>query len=263
MKVVAIKSAIFNDPLAFQQILLKDEKRHGSEKGNPEASIPDVIPLEQHKISHMPELQSNSVSVLSPEALSPVMSELLVPNSLLIETCIIDLGRVEINEMKDCYITVTNRCDLEREFEVVLLATGCASMRVNSSGLLAPLETKRVDLSLTPLAKGQNFICCNVLDTASQVTTTINFAFYGILKSYVDFRPSNELDLGYCYVDSSKKYAAVKNMDVINVTNDDIFVSAVSNLSQQCFLFMYQSSNSAMRVSNHQLTKFFCNPKRS
>jgi hypothetical protein len=76
-----------------------------------------------------------------------------------------------------------------------------------------------------------------VIETTSMKSLTVTFAFRGILKSYVTLVDSNQLDFGFCYIETSKKYAAVRQLRFQNISNEELYISAVSNLSQQCLIF--------------------------
>lgn len=182
---------------------------------------------------------NGSSSILVPYGSENLLTSTSPTFSLVIETSNIDLGRVEINELKECYMTITNRASEECEYSILPRISDAGLIRLDTSWLLSSNETRRVDMSLMPFLKGQHCISCDVIDSKTGYSVVVAFAFYGILKAYLDFGLQNELDFGYCYVDSKKKYAAIRPLKFENISSDEIFVSAISNLSQQCFLFWY------------------------
>lgn len=63
------------------------------------------------------------------------------------ELALIDLGRIEINESKDCYFTLNNALDSDVSFYVEAVPV---VQNLQSFGQLKSKETRRIDLSIKP-----------------------------------------------------------------------------------------------------------------
>ncbi|RKO93087.1 hypothetical protein BDK51DRAFT_24729, partial [Blyttiomyces helicus] len=180
----------------------------------------------------------------SPAAASPA-TPVRPPQHLAVEMPHIDLGRLEIHERKECYFTLTNRGDVPLPYEIVLPSESQPAVGFpDPAGVLSIRETRRVDLSITPATTGRTTVTFAVCNLLTSLTVPVVFSFYTIAATYLRFpslpdpnAASPELDLGNCYVDPAKKYARVVRLDAENVSDNDLVISVVSNLSQQCFIF--------------------------
>ena len=157
--------------------------------------------------------------------------------SLLVELAVIELGRVEISESKECYFTLQNLSD--QDVECDLINTPGSIFRESKRVALKPKETKRVYTSFTPTTTGRDSCIIYARDPISKSELTITFKWYAVLHSYILFESlSHELNFGYCYVDESKnKYAKVERIRLENVSSHDLYISVISNLILQCFFF--------------------------
>jgi hypothetical protein len=107
MKYVTIKSAVYNDPIMFQQ---KNSKN--GFLGFSGVNEPQTSKTTRSSIGIVPDL-----SMISPDYNMTKKD----PYAMLlsVEACNIDLGRIELNELKECYLTLINRSeDLECEYEI-------------------------------------------------------------------------------------------------------------------------------------------------
>ncbi|KAI9329352.1 hypothetical protein BDR26DRAFT_729799 [Obelidium mucronatum] len=156
-----------------------------------------------------------------------------------LELCLIDIGRLEVNEKRECYFTMFNQTDRNLSFEIVPGPTSSLMVFKEPIGSLAPRESRRVYLHITPavLGRQKHEFKVQCLETIETVT----FTFYAILNSYLQFPSLNtahsQLEFGPCYVNPTRKFAKVHPLDVVNASENEIAVSATSNLTQQCFIF--------------------------
>ncbi|ORY49611.1 hypothetical protein BCR33DRAFT_713934 [Rhizoclosmatium globosum] len=181
-----------------------------------------------------------SETVLANESRQTVLSPIDTMKPLFtLELTVIDIGRLEINEKRDCYFTMFNQTDSKLQFEIIPGATNSLVVFKEPIGSLEPRESRRIYLQITPVELGRQQHSFKVasLDTVENVT----FTFYGILNAYLQFpcltTPTSQLELGPCYVNSTKKFAKVQPFDVVNISDCEISISASSNLSQQCIIF--------------------------
>ncbi|KAI8903992.1 hypothetical protein EDD86DRAFT_90161 [Gorgonomyces haynaldii] len=163
--------------------------------------------------------------------------------SLTVEVSMVDLGRLEIGESKDCYLTLINKSSEEKSFVIQASKSNAYETQFQSNGIVKPNESLKFDLLLKPLMKGLQ--TCTLTVTESMKTNQVRFVFYGVHGQYFGFYKSmdlkeklSDLDLGYCYVEPAKTFAMIRPIVIQNVTNDVIYCSAVSNLTQQCFIFV-------------------------
>lgn len=215
-----------------------------------ESKNSDSIKVIQGMITIYPEICSAAGSVNSDKhdgsgLVSPRFGSFgldsVVPESavvflpVVVETANIDLGRQEVGEIKECYAVIKNRNNYAITYGIIAGKNGYITIG-NNAGNLNPNETRKVDLSLKVHAYGQQVISFCILSDDGQYKTAVNFAIYGIASKYLNFDVS-ELYFGTCYFEEGKRFAGLKSFNVENVTNDTVFVTAVSNLSQQCYIF--------------------------
>ncbi|KND01233.1 uncharacterized protein SPPG_04324 [Spizellomyces punctatus DAOM BR117] len=164
--------------------------------------------------------------------------------TLIVEVPQIELGNIKIMERKDCYFTMTNRSPAALPFTIIP-PEGPSILNFNYvHGTLSQKETRRVELWITPTIVGRQSQTFSIMNQITGQPATVTFLFYAIAPVYLRFpslpdplATSAELDLGYCYLDGQKKYARIVPYEVENVSDEDLYISAVSNLAQQCFIF--------------------------
>ncbi|KAJ3076202.1 hypothetical protein HDU98_005086 [Podochytrium sp. JEL0797] len=190
------------------------------------------------------QLKNDSETVLGGGSAALMASPMDVAKPVFsLELSLIDIGRLEINEKRDCYFTMFNQTDEKIEFEVIPGVTSSSMLFKEPVGCLEPRESRRIYLQITAASLGRQIHEFKVasLDTVESVA----FSFYGMLSSYLQFpylvTPSSQLDFGPCYVNASRKFAKVLPFDIVNVSSNEIAISATSNLTQQCFIFAEQS----------------------
>ncbi|KAI8917062.1 hypothetical protein DFJ77DRAFT_331406 [Powellomyces hirtus] len=175
--------------------------------------------------------------------------ELLPPvepaRTLTVEVPSIELGNIKVNERKDCYFTVANRTAISLPYVIVLPPeAGCSLSVSDTSGTLSAQEVRRIDLQFTPSVLGRQTLVIAIQSGEGGPEVKVDISFYVISRAYLSFpslpdplASAAELDFGYCYLDTKRKYARVIPYEMENISEDGIFVSAVSNLVQQCFIF--------------------------
>ncbi|KAI9139015.1 hypothetical protein BKA69DRAFT_705580 [Paraphysoderma sedebokerense] len=169
--------------------------------------------------------------------------------ALHVDTPISDLGKIEVTQRTGYNFVISNRSDKAVEFEIVD-CEGDGSTKGqpififdNRKGSLSPRETRRVDFSVLPKFSGRQTHKFTIrrVQTEHDEFIPITISFYALHHEYLRFPrlmdSSTELDLGFCYVDPSKKYAKVVPLAVENVTEEDLFVTASSNLALQVYIF--------------------------
>ncbi|KAJ3219397.1 hypothetical protein HK099_004728, partial [Clydaea vesicula] len=172
--------------------------------------------------------------VVNPTSPNPELS--ISEQYLNVELSIIELGRLELNERKDCYFTLTNNSEKDVNFIVLdsLQNRETEFFEFSQSSTLKPKECKKYYGWFKPTLKGRNSATICIRSGISE-DLLITFKWYGVLKSYLSFEP--QLDLGFCYVNPSVKFAKVLPFDVTNIADCEIYVTAVSNLALQCIIF--------------------------
>ncbi|KAJ3364071.1 hypothetical protein HDU91_002756, partial [Kappamyces sp. JEL0680] len=213
--------------------------------------------------SYLQQLQDRNEIVSPKEVLASPVLPLAVPAKpadvsidkldLSVELALIDLGRLELGESKDCYFILMNSG--KSEMRVAIETPESSSYSVVASkeftGIVPPDSTYRVDLQIIPRVIGRTVLLVSVLDAARTFCLPVRFHYYTALPSYLGFsevssgnavlhpieNKSYELDLQYCYLEPLKKYAKVVSLPLENITNQNIYFTATSNLSQQCLIF--------------------------
>ena len=197
--------------------------------------------------------------VAEPESISEVA------NALTVEVASIDLGKLEINDEKDCYFTLSNNSDKPLKYTIsqgnskLFLSDEVKDKKLTSndsttdsvfelesiSGEINGKETKRIDLTLTPFKHGRNEATIFVKeDNDKSEKIKITFQFYCRNESYLSFPDLDEnalFNMKNCFVDYTKKYSKVTPFHVKNIYEKDLYLNCTSNLSQQCLIFTNES----------------------
>ena len=219
-----------------------------------------VSPVQQVTGHAFEQYSSNSSSVVN--ALSKVLFrhdsqptindavqdkhvEQVVAPMIVAESDVIDLGRLEIGVRKDCYYTLLNRSDRIIPFKVIPENDSVNILRFNAlEGHLNPDETTKYELWFSPDKKGFQVLPLKIQTRNGIDLCSVAFIFYGVASSYLKvIRPesqlvlSSEIDFGFCYVDVAKRFSKVMKLELENASDDNLLISAASNLTQQCFIF--------------------------
>jgi hypothetical protein len=198
----------------------------------------DISP-EDYEISRTPSPRISIVTSRGPSDFKIVESPSILISSIFVELSSIELGRIEIRDSKECYFTLQNLSDKELECEVINRPVVSAIFRKFENRItLKPRETRTIYTTFTPTSLGRNSGIIFIRESASKIESTIAFKWYAVLHSYIRFDSiDQEIDFGYCYVNSSKRFAKVRPIRLENTSNHDLFLSVVSNLTLQCFIF--------------------------
>lgn len=161
----------------------------------------------------------------------------------------IELGRIIIGDKKDCYFELVNNYDFDFEFTVVCVGKNYdPTFTFDPTGVVKNHETLRVYLSFKPESFGR-FVRTFAINFENY-RLEVNFKWYAISHTYLEF-PDLELvqntpiiNIGYCFVDLKKRFSKVTPLTVKNISSKDLYISAVSNLTLQCFIFLSESLES-------------------
>ncbi|KAI9092651.1 hypothetical protein DFS34DRAFT_583878, partial [Phlyctochytrium arcticum] len=175
-----------------------------------------------------------------------------LPTLLSIDQPIIDIGNIKVNERKDCYFTLVNRNATALSYTVIPNPDD-SDLQFSQGALVGTLdakETRRVDFAIQPTTSGRSKRVIQIQNHSTQQDDLmVTFNFYALSPNYLAFPAlpdplagSGELDLGVCYLDANKKYARIVPYQVQNVSSEDLYLAAVSNLTQQCYIFADQAS---------------------
>ncbi|ORY06684.1 hypothetical protein LY90DRAFT_678342 [Neocallimastix californiae] len=209
--------------------------------------------IENNNVSSNSQVFGNIVA--EPESLEEIV------NNLIVEVTSIDLGKIEINDEKDCYFTLTNNSDKTIKYNIsqgncdLLLSESVKDKElINSdsnkeaifeidsvSGEIKGNESIRIDLTLISFKHGRNESTIYVKeDNEKSQKIEITFQYYSRNESYLVFPDLDEnalFDMKNCFVDYTKKYSKVTPFHVKNIYEKDLYVNCTSNLSQQCLIF--------------------------
>ncbi|TPX41332.1 hypothetical protein SeLEV6574_g06148 [Synchytrium endobioticum] len=190
---------------------------------------PSLLRLEPSSRSSDISTPSTSLSLVPPSAVTSTIK-------WAVETRIVDLGRFEEGIRRDCYFVLVNHSSGNIEYNV-----GTVSPQIAvpvCGGSVAPLTSKRVELSITSCTRGRQTWSLTV--TVDNLTELVVYHGYVTANHYLRFPTVNDntWDLGDCFVDPAKKYAKVLQLPVENVTAEDVYVTGSSNLAQQCLMFL-------------------------
>ncbi|KAH6570662.1 hypothetical protein BASA62_004240 [Batrachochytrium salamandrivorans] len=232
-------------------LLNNDKGAHSPPSDNYEASRMDVSFLLGQERGSL-DCSAKSTTLEGPASESSVMEPSFIqapshPFTLSVEVPLVDLGKLEIGERKDAYATITNGGDVETRFSFSGGPEGLSDLLFPLGiHILQPMETRRFDLTILPTQRGLQTCTARLVGIVPEDTLDVIFVYYGIRATYLHFPTLThskntlsavELDFGNCYVDPSRKYATIRALEVENLEDHDIFVSASSNLTQQCFIF--------------------------
>jgi hypothetical protein len=183
----------------------------------------------------IPNLESTPQEWLSPAA-TPEAGKTVenAESSFMVEKDNIDLGNLELSRERIAYFNLTNPSERSIDFQVVSNSL-CIVKIIEKKGALEPGDTKKIEVVIMPTKRGQQFCSCEVLDTKSQYRITVNYAYLGVYPVYIQYEKS--VNFGDCYFDQSKSYATIRPYFIQNQTLENIYISAISNLAQQCFIF--------------------------
>lgn len=210
------------------------------------ASSPPFPPDDRRQSTAASGPRSNSIPTRDSSQEAPKVDVPAVEPAptLIIEVPHIELGNIKINERKDCYFTATNRSQAALPFTIMPPEVPSILHFHDLSGVLSIRETRRVDFWMVPTSLGRQSRSIYIRNNVTNQIAVVVFSFYVIASTYLRFpslpdplAASAELDFGFCYLDAKKKFSRVLPYDIENVSDEDLYISAVSNLAQQCFIF--------------------------
>lgn len=117
-------------------------------------------------------------------------------------------------------------------------------------------ERNKIEFSFVPRAHGWHQIILTIdFPQTNYPQMNIAYIFYAVYPSYITFptlsvRNSNLLDIGYCYVDSKLGSTRATKLPIENCTELDIYISAKSNLSQQCLIKLDENTSEQLNLVN-------------
>ncbi|KAI8577331.1 hypothetical protein K450DRAFT_252656 [Umbelopsis ramanniana AG] len=178
-----------------------------------------------------PSLQADHVIDREPE---------MEPLSL--ERAFLDCGRLELDQPTTFYLNVANRSQKGLYFEVIIDPAEYDFFNnfEDVKQLLKPEEQRKVIFPIVPKTIGlqQHHILLRNVATGSVFPFTVQCMVHrGQYLRFPSLGGDGELDLGYSYVDPGCKYSQVTPLLVENITDDDLYISCQSNLSQQVVIF--------------------------
>ncbi|KAJ3261021.1 hypothetical protein HK103_006976 [Boothiomyces macroporosus] len=246
VKRVLVKSTVCYDQQAYLRVL--QEEQDVSRKSETDNGFQFDTPV----ISSMPSTTTSQNLPQSP--IKNFIPEVATPK-FTVEMQLVDLGKLEIGEKKHCYFVLINQSDRDLRFILDIPRDLAATLYAKKqAGILKANETRKIELTLIPRSLGRLKATIHVQDSRKSQKISITYIYYATLSSYLrlnfnsherinhfglaDVKQGNyELDFGYCYIDYQKRFAKVVPIEVENITDNPIVLSAISNLSQQCYIF--------------------------
>ncbi|PKC72861.1 hypothetical protein RhiirA1_411279 [Rhizophagus irregularis] len=186
-----------------------------------------------------------SIKELSPHVDSVEHVETLCETDhLILEPTILDIGRLEVNQNHNYYFKLLNRSNRPLNYEIVVSEEEEGFFQISQKyGTLSPQETRRIDFSVVATVVGRQSHKLLVRNSSTKVECIFTLHGYVHYSQYLRF-PSlgddgqSELNLGYCYVDPGRKFSQVAPLTVENISDDDVYITAQSNLSLQVSVFL-------------------------
>ncbi|KAF9971794.1 hypothetical protein BGZ73_005157 [Actinomortierella ambigua] len=178
---------------------------------------------------------------LAPEAPSSPVPELQPPvEHLSVPPETFDCGRLEVGHTGTYYFKLTNSSDQPQPYKCAIIPDGVSIEESQVEGVLDPQETRRIVFGFTTNATGRLTRQIVVLNPITGNKHQFEFVCLSHRSQYLAFpslEDSQELDLGYCYVDTGRKYSQVTPLLVENITDEDVYIACASNLAQQVGIF--------------------------
>ncbi|OZJ05554.1 hypothetical protein BZG36_01690 [Bifiguratus adelaidae] len=185
----------------------------------------------------------------------PTISPSLPKALIFIETPDLDVGRLEFNVTSSFYLKLCSSSELELSYKLLADEKDEGFFQFEEPhGTLAPHEHRKVFFKITPVKLGRqsHSLTLEVRDPVIRLPYSIRCVAHR--PKYLQF-PSlgddanDQLDLGFCYVDSGSKYSQVTPLLVQNVTDDDIYISCQSNLTHQVCVFLDEAGERGQVVN--------------
>ncbi|KAF9435384.1 hypothetical protein BGZ76_006407 [Entomortierella beljakovae] len=228
-------------------IAKKKETKVKSKSNVPDArDQKDISP--KKKVAFDPITTNNTPKELEP----PAEHLLLSPNTF-------DGGRIEHGQKSTFYFTISNTGDATLPYRIVLGLGPSKNSRFvldesELEGSLEPKAVRRITFGYFADQLGRLRDTLQVINKTTGSHFDYNFMCYSHRAQYLAFPSVDEsttLDLGYCYVDTGRKYSQVTPLLVENITDDDVYIACASNLSQQVGIYLDEQAEKG------QVTKTF------
>ncbi|CAG8447057.1 5601_t:CDS:2 [Ambispora gerdemannii] len=196
-----------------------------------------------------PEKNSSTINELPssigiPRVVLPEQTIESIVDSLVLEPSILDIGRLEVNHEHNYYFKISNRADIDLEYEIIIPIHETSFFKFQQTcGILSPQQTKRIDFTTLANSVGRQAHSLIVRDMISKAKCTFILHGYVHYPQYLRFPAlgddgQSDLNLGYCYVDAGRKYSQVTPLLVENITDQDVYITCQSNLSLQVIIFL-------------------------
>jgi hypothetical protein len=227
MKTVVFNATVYYDHSSYIKAS-SDEISNNSENKS-ESSLTSSAPIK--------ELSPHVDSVEHVETLSET-------DHLALEPMTLDIGRLEVNQNHNYYFKLLNRSNRSLNYEIVVSEEEKAFFQISQKyGTLSSQETRRIDFSVVATLVGRQSHKLLVRNSSTKVECIFTLHGYVHYSQYLRF-PSlgddgqSELNLGYCYVDPGRKFSQVAPLTVENISDEDVYITAQSNLSLQVSVFL-------------------------
>lgn len=234
--------------IVFTAQICRDQKSYMSIlKTDTDTNVPQSIETVNGNGQHINGTQELVESQSPTSTHDTTESQLPEVEGLSLERAFLDCGRLELGQTSSFYVNISNKSQKVLVFEVVIDPEdkGAINGYDNLKQMLQPEEQRKVDFHLVPQTIGwqQHHIHFRNVVNGSIFPFTVQCLVHR--NQYLQF-PSlgvgGELDLGYSYVDPGCKYSQVTPLLVENITDDDLYISCQSNLSQQVLIFQDEKS---------------------
>ncbi|KAG0364530.1 hypothetical protein BGZ54_007414, partial [Gamsiella multidivaricata] len=168
-----------------------------------------------------------------------------------------DGGRIEHGQKGSFYFTLSNTSESPLPFKIDLEKNNQDVSRFvfeekELEGSLRPKEVRRITFGFSALELGRLKDRLRVVNMATLTSYEYTFTLYSHRQQYLAFPSVDEsmtLDLGHCYVDTGRKYSQVTPLLVQNVTDDDVYITCASNLSQQVGIYLDEQAQKGQVIN--------------
>lgn len=154
----------------------------------------------------------------------------------------INLGKLEINAVRECYFIIRNEGFTTTNFKIIQPDAPHIFIFKTECGSIAPQGSLKVMVDLFPIRRGKQSHHFLVECIEDRTKIRISFELHGVISSYLrctDLCDNiiDEINFGYCFIDPSKKFTEVFALKVSNIGDQALFVNITSNLAQQFLVF--------------------------
>ncbi|KAI7867864.1 hypothetical protein BDF14DRAFT_1799977 [Spinellus fusiger] len=193
-----------------------------------------------------PPTASEDKSVVAEDGVAEAVNSIQQTEALVLERTFFDGGKVEVDQKSAFYVKVSNISDMPVDYKFVIGSKERKIFTTEVPTPLAPFETRKVMFEILPTKVGKQLYTFSLHNrhtgTRQQFTLEclVHHATYLSFPSLLE-DTKGELDLGYSYVDPGTKYSQVTPLLVKNISDQDLYITCQSNLSNQVLIFMDES----------------------